>query len=114
MPWTGFQLGQLVPSFLSCPGRNLKAMATKASIGCQLPIRRGLGEVESAMYLSLSASFFRRLVEQGIMPRPRIAGRRRIWDVEELDLAFRALPREGENGPEDMTSETSNSWSDYE
>ena len=40
------------------------------------------------MYLSLSASFFRHLVEQGIMPRPRIAGRRRIWDVDELDLAF--------------------------
>ena len=66
------------------------------------------------MYLSLSASFFRHLVEQGIMPRPRIAGRRRIWDVDELDLAFRALPREGENGSDGMTSETSNSWSDYE
>ena len=29
------------------------------------------------------------------MPRPRVAGRRRIWDTEELDLAFKALPREG-------------------
>ena len=29
------------------------------------------------------------------MPRPRQAGGRRIWDVEELDLAFKALPREG-------------------
>ena len=106
MLWTGFQSGWLVPSFLSCPGRNLKAMATKASIGCQLPIRRGLSEVEAALYLSLSASFFRRLVEQGMMPRPRLLGRRRIWDVEELDLAFRALPRRGRAGRHDSEHRT--------
>ena len=29
------------------------------------------------------------------MPRPRKAGSRRIWDIEELDIAFKALPREG-------------------
>ena len=32
---------------------------------------------------------------EGRMPRPRLADGRRIWDVEELDLAFKALPREG-------------------
>ena len=36
------------------------------------------------------------------MPRPRVAGGRRIWDVEELDLAFKALPREG--GEEELFS----------
>jgi hypothetical protein len=28
------------------------------------------------------------------MPRPRLAKGRRVWDIEELDLAFKALPRE--------------------
>jgi hypothetical protein len=47
------------------------------------------------VYLSLSPSFFRKLVTKGLMPRPRLAGCRRIWEVDELDLAFRSLPREG-------------------
>jgi hypothetical protein len=70
-------------------------MASKASIAGRLPVRRGLDESEAAIYLSLSPSFFRKLVTEGRMPRPRQAGGRRIWDVEELDLAFKALPREG-------------------
>lgn len=46
------------------------------------------------------------------MPRPRVAGRRRIWDVEELDVAFQALPREG--GDEALFGATGgNSWADY-
>jgi excisionase family DNA binding protein len=70
-------------------------MTTKALIGASLPVRRGLDEAQAAVYLSLSPSFFRQLVTAGIMPRPRTAGTRRIFDVEELDLAFKALPREG-------------------
>lgn len=78
-----------------------------------LPIRRGLSEVESAIYLSLSPSFFRELVEQCVMPQPRMAGRRLIWDVEELDLAFKALPRKG--GDDATFGETGgDSWTDYE
>ena len=70
-------------------------MPPKAIIAGRLPIRRGLDENEAAIYLSFSPSFFRRLVDEGRMPRPRLAGGRRVWDVEELDLAFKALPREG-------------------
>jgi hypothetical protein len=85
----------------------------KASVAGRLPVRRGLSEVEAAIYLSLSPSLFRRLVDQGVMPRPRVAGGRRIWDVEELDLAFKALPREG--GEEAQFGVTSgNSWTDYQ
>ena len=78
-----------------------------------LPIRRGLSEVESAIYLSLSPSYFRQLVEQSVMPQPRVAGRRLIWDVEELDLAFKALPRKG---ADDATfGETGgDSWADFQ
>ena len=49
------------------------------------------------------------------MPRPRVVGSRRIWDVDELDLAFKALPREG--GDDDVafeTREARNSWADFE
>jgi len=28
------------------------------------------------------------------MPPPRLIGKRRVWDFEELDVAFRALPHE--------------------
>ena len=70
-------------------------MARKAVIAASLPIRRGLDENEAAVYLSFSPSFFRKLVADRRMPRPRLADGRRIWDVEELDLAFKSLPREG-------------------
>ena len=60
-------------------------MTAKAVIAARLPVRRGLGEEEAAVYLSLSPSFFRQLVERGEMPRPRLLGARRIWDVDDLD-----------------------------
>jgi excisionase family DNA binding protein len=87
-------------------------MPSKAAIAGRLPVRRGLDESEAAVYLSLSPSFFRKLVEAKRMPRPRIAGGRRIWDVDELDLAFKALPREGGEGDVIFTSQ-SDSWSDF-
>lgn len=77
-------------------------------------MRRGLDENEAAVYLSLSPSFFRKLVELKLMPRPRLAGARRIWDIDELDLAFKALPREGGNAEPIFTSSEGNSWEDFE
>lgn len=87
--------------------------ASRSALAGRLPIRRGLSAIDAAIYLSLSPSFFRRLVEQGVMPRPRIAGARRIWDVEELDLAFKALPREG--GEETLfgAQGQDGSWADF-
>src|SRR5512134_951859 len=90
----------------------LDRMVGRATLSGRLPIRRGLSEAEASTYISVSPSLFRRLVADGIMPRPRLAGRRRIWDIEELDVAFRSLPREGEDGQPDPSNE--NSWSDYE
>jgi len=71
-------------------------MPRKADIAAHFPLRRGLDEREAAVYLSLSPSFFRRLVDKGDMPRPRLLGSRRIWDVDDLDAAFRSLPIEGD------------------
>lgn len=88
-------------------------MASKASIAGRLPVRRGLDESEAAVYLSLSPSFFRRLVSNGAMPRPRVAGARRIWDVDELDLAFKALPREGGEAEPIFSASADDSWADF-
>jgi hypothetical protein len=86
-------------------------MPSKAVIAGRLPVRRSLDENEAAIYLSFSPSFFRKLVAAGRMPRPRLAGGRRVWDIEELDLAFKALPREGGDA-EPMFTEvsTANPW----
>lgn len=77
-----------------------------------MPVRRGLDESEAAVYLSLSPSFFRELVEQKVMPRPRLAGGGRIFDVDELDLAFKALPREGGEA-EAIFTDAGDSWADF-
>jgi hypothetical protein len=81
-------------------------MARKRDIAAYLPVRRGLGEAEAAVYLSFSPTFFRQLVIENVMPQPRVVKGRRVWDVEELDVAFKALPREG-------VGETTDSWADY-
>lgn len=87
----------------------------KRSIASRLPVRRGLDECEAAVYLSISPSFFRKLVETRVMPRPRILGSRRIWDVDELDLAFKELPREGGDSEVVFEArEARNSWADFE
>ena len=77
-------------------------MTTKAVLAERLPIRRGLGEAEAATYISLSPSFFRSLVREGKMPKPKVVGSRRIWDIDELDAAFRDLPREGGDRDDDI------------
>ena len=88
-------------------------MPAKALIAARLPVRRGLDENEAAVYLSLSPSFFRKLVADGLMPRPRVIGGRRIWDIEELDSAFKALPREGGEAEPIFESDEIDSWADH-
>jgi excisionase family DNA binding protein len=87
-------------------------MSSKSRIAARLTVRRGLDECEAAVYLSLSPSFFRQLVAEGTMPRPRVVKRRRIWDIDELDLAFKALPREALE--DQQFTATGNSWADYQ
>ena len=29
------------------------------------------------------------------MPRPRLLNGRRVWDIDEIDAAFKSLPRDG-------------------
>ena len=42
-----------------------------------------------------------------------VACSRRIWDVDELDLAFKALPRDGGEAEPIFTSGDAHSWADF-
>jgi predicted DNA-binding transcriptional regulator AlpA len=70
-----------------------------------LPVVFGLGELEAAAAIGISASKFRLLVREGRMPRPRRIDGRTVWDVDELRDAFKAFPHEGEDDGTD-------SWAD--
>ena len=61
----------------------------------RLPIRRGLGAAEAAIYIGIGVSLFRQMVMDGRMPRPKLLNGRRVWDVDEIDAAFKSLPRDG-------------------
>jgi hypothetical protein len=70
-----------------------------------LPVIFGLGEVEAAAAIGISATKFRALVEEKRMPSPRRLDGRMIWDVDELRAAFKALPHADED-------EKADSWAD--
>lgn len=69
---------------------------TRRDVLLRLPVVFGLSEVEAAAAVGLGVSKFRLLVQDGDMPRPRKVGSRRIYDVDELRAAFKALPHEAE------------------
>ncbi len=51
----------------------------------------------AAAYASVSPGTFDKMVEVGNWPKPKSIGRRRLWDVRELDAAIAALPHVGED-----------------
>lgn len=73
----------------------------KADVASRLPMRRALNQAEAALYLGMGASKFADMVKGRAMPRPRLAGGSKLWDVGELDAAFWELPREGDGNPVD-------------
>jgi len=56
---------------------------------------RGLNRIQAARYIGISPTKFDELVKDGRMPRPRRIDYRRVWDVQELDMAFEELPYDG-------------------
>lgn len=64
------------------------------------------------MYLSLSPTKFRDMVKDKRMPQPREADDRLIWDIDDLDLAFKSLPQRGGNN-QTFGARSGNSWDDY-
>ncbi len=66
-----------------------------------LPIVFGLGRVEAAGAIGVSATTFDGLVNDGLMPAPRLVRGRLVWDVDELRAAFKALPKK-DDAPEEV------------
>jgi predicted DNA-binding transcriptional regulator AlpA len=83
----------------------MRRITARVDILPSLPVVFGLGEVEAAAAIGISASKFRALVNDGRMPLPRRIDGRTVWDVDELRAAFKALPHDGE-------SEKADSWAD--
>ena len=57
---------------------------------------RGLPRVLASEYIGCSPRKFDAMVAAGDMPQPRLIGAKKVWDRVELDEAFEALPRAGE------------------
>ena len=59
---------------------------------------RLIGREQAAAYVNVSPNTFDDMVEKGIMPKPRLlgVGRRKAWDLRDLDVSVDALPHDGE------------------
>jgi predicted DNA-binding transcriptional regulator AlpA len=57
---------------------------------------RGLSRDEAAAYIGVSPSTFDIMVGDKRMPQSKRVGRRTIWDRQQIDLAFSALPSDDE------------------
>lgn len=68
----------------------------RADTLARMPIVFGLKEAEAAVAVGVSVGHFRKLRERNLMPWPRNVGGVPVYDVEELHVAFRALPHDGD------------------
>ena len=71
-------------------------MTRRAEITARVPVVFGLRRAEAAAAVGVSVTYFDRLEERGLMPRPRMLGDVAVYDVADLERAFRALPHKGE------------------
>jgi excisionase family DNA binding protein len=65
----------------------------------------GLPEIEAAASVGISQTKFRELVAAGTMPSPRIVGGKLVYDVDELQAAFKNMPHRGNEAEEDTWSD---------
>jgi predicted DNA-binding transcriptional regulator AlpA len=59
-----------------------------------IPFRFGCSAVQAAEAVGVSVNTYIGMVEDGRMPQPKRIGSRKVWDVEEVYAAFKALPHE--------------------
>jgi len=72
-------------------------MPKQTALPPTLPPRLVTREVAAA-YVCVSPNTFDEMVGRGIMPKPRIlVGKRKAWDLKEVDVAADALPHDGED-----------------
>jgi len=62
---------------------------------------RGICREAAAEYVGVSPNTFDEMVRDGRMPKPKHINARRVWDVRALDIAFVALPSDGDANPWD-------------
>lgn len=74
-------------------GRAVRDLVPTAS---RLSPRHALSAPEAALFVGINETLFRELVDEGVMPNPRVLRSRVLWDVDELTLAFKSLPRKNE------------------
>ena len=53
---------------------------------------RGLSREAAASYIGIGTTLFDALVTEGRMPKPKLINSRKVWDRQELDIAFNKLP----------------------
>ncbi|WP_099863873.1 helix-turn-helix transcriptional regulator [Pararhizobium haloflavum] len=53
---------------------------------------RGLSRVEASRYIGVGPTLFDEMVKDGRMPSAKKINSRAVWDREELDVYFEALP----------------------
>jgi hypothetical protein len=68
---------------------------------------RGMPRPMAASYIGCSPRMFDGMVKSGDMPSPRLIGKKKVWDREELDEFFADLPRP-------QTNDDKNDWDDNE
>lgn len=62
---------------------------------------RGLSRPTAAEYVGCSPRKFDQMIQDGLMPAPRLIGTKKVWDRVELDEAFEELPHDVEENPWD-------------
>lgn len=65
---------------------------------------RGLSRPQAAAYVGVSPNTFDAMIRDGLMPGPKRARARVLWDRHQLDAAFDELPGETAS-PEDGENE---------
>lgn len=64
----------------------------------------GMSRIVAAGYIGFSETHFDKMVAAGKMPAPRREGARLVWLRDELEAALRALPSDGDDGPNEWDS----------
>lgn len=71
-------------------------------------LKRGLCRELAAWYIDVSPSTFDKMVEAGLMPKPKKPhGKRKVWDRKLVDRYFDALPGENSEVNDDEDWEAS-------
>ncbi|MXP62774.1 hypothetical protein E0493_05345 [Roseomonas sp. M0104] len=61
----------------------------------------GLCRAAASAFLGISTTTFDQMVQDGRMPGPKRIGSRKVWDRRALEVAFSALPGDGDANPWD-------------